>query len=52
LKEKSAIVFQFMIVGALIGFNAWSFYASGILDETITGALIGLAVGIGLSISE
>jgi len=52
MKEKAAILFQFILVGSLIGFNAWSFYANGVLDETITGALIGLAVGIGLSISE
>ena len=45
LKVIAAVVFQFSIVGIL----TWCLYAKIGDPETIIGALIGLAVGIGLN---
>jgi len=48
-KMIAAVVFQFALVGIL----TWCLYAKIGDPETIIGALIGLAVGVGLgSISE
>lgn len=44
VKEYSAVIYQFAILGVL----GWALY-SGIETETVIGAFIGLAVGIGLN---
>lgn len=45
LKSISAVLFQFTILGIL----TWCLYAGIGEPDTIVGALIGLAVGVGLN---
>lgn len=43
---KDGTVYQFALLFALIAFNAFLVFTTGILNDTITGCIIGLAVGI------
>lgn len=50
--KKAFIAMQFLVVLAIILMNGWVFYKTGELNDTLTGALIGLATGIPLSLLE
>lgn len=50
--KKSFIVMQFCVLFAVVGLNAWSFYETGQLNDTLTGAMIGILTGIPLSLVE
>lgn len=43
------IAFQFFLVTALIVFDGWILYHTGEPHEGITGALMGLMTGVGLT---
>lgn len=49
MKEKASIIFQFVLLIALVAMDGYILYTTGVPDETITGILAGLAVGIGLT---
>lgn len=50
--KKAFIGMQFLVVIAIIAMNGWVFYKTGELNDTLTGALIGLATGIPLSLLD
>ena len=52
VKVKSGIVYQFVVLAAIIGYLGWGFYSTGDWNEIMLGALIGVMVGIGLPKKE
>lgn len=46
--KKAAIVYQFCILGAIIGLTVYFAVTSKSLNETLVGALIGVMAGIGI----
>lgn len=46
--NKSAEIYQYLVLGSVVFLNGYILVRTGQLNETLTGALIGVLTGIGV----
>jgi hypothetical protein len=46
--ETMSNVYQFIVLGAIIGLNVMVFFKTGALSEILIGALVGVMTGLGV----
>lgn len=46
MDNKAGVVYQFTVLAAIILLNGYILYTTGTLNETLTGALIGVMLGL------